>query len=203
MNSGQRDDHFHRHHADSRFMQLVYGRVAVGAYRVAVGGLHDIVLSELYDFIHDGIYIVRADSDETGLALLFQHFLGFDRLVRYRIRRVSGVQMPDVDMICPQRLETLVHVLDHIGFGQSIGFAGQNNFVSPALESSPGDLFAFAFFVHAGSVEVVDAQICGTNEDRGIGNKADTATDAGSLSARSCPVSDSPTPAGAWPKASG
>ncbi len=48
-----------------------------------------------------------------------------------------------------------------------------------ALESGPGDFFAFALFVRAGSVEVVDTQICGTNEDRGIGNKADAAADTG------------------------
>ena len=110
--------------------------------------------------------------------------------------------MPDVDMIGPQRLETLVHFPEDFGFGHSIGFAGQNNFVSPGLESGPGDLFAFALFIRAGSVEVVDAQICGTNEDCGIGNKADAAADTGYFQPGLAEWPEA-TPAEVWPKDSG
>ena len=119
-----------------------------------------------------------------GLSLLFEHFTSFHGFIGNCIGCVSGVQVPDIYIICVQRFETFIHIFEYFSLGSSIGFCGQYSFVPFPSKGGSCYPFTVAISIATCRVKVIDTQIDGSCDDLRIGLNTDSGTNSGDFQTR-------------------
>ena len=156
-------------------------RVPIGE---VVGAEHHLELADLENAVHDGVRIVRAHADEADLALLLGRRPGVDDSSVICSARVSGVHVPDVEVIRAEFLQTGLELRRRFGRGGASDLLDRTILSRPALQGGADHAFVVAALIAARGIEVGDAHVQGPRNHTGIGRDHAAEAHGGDLQSR-------------------
>ena len=125
-----------------------------------VGAQDDIDVGVLGQPRHQhGLAGVRADAGKADLAGLLGGLLSVDQIVGDLFRLAFGVQIPDIQVIGLQRLQTGIQIVERFLPGGAMGLARQRDAVALALERGAHHALVVALLVTVSRIEIGDAHI--------------------------------------------
>jgi hypothetical protein len=112
-----------------------------------------------------GLGRVGREADEADLSGLLRRALDLEQLVGDLLRAVTGVQVPDIEVIGCHFLQAGVDLLQRLVFRSCLGFCGEDQIFSLGFQSRTYHALIVPVLVAARRIEVINAQIRSALDD--------------------------------------